>query len=105
MTVDKNLPIGTVVELNNHPGNPVMINGYCMVTKDGMRDYVGVPYPLGTENDVQMIIFNAELITGVLHEGMRANDYEMLVSLLDAERAKVAEMLARKRKEGPATLE
>ncbi|MBQ3485659.1 MAG: DUF4176 domain-containing protein [Clostridia bacterium] len=105
MTVDKNLPIGTVVVLNDQQTKPVMINGYCMVTKDGMRDYAGVPYPLGLENDVQMVIFNAEAITEVLYEGMRANDYEMLVSLLDEQRAKAVEKLARKGAEGPAMLE
>lgn len=69
--VQKFLPLGTVVLLNNGK-KKVMVTGYCCTgteTKDKLFDYAGCMYPEGVINSNQALMFNHDDIDKVYYVG------------------------------------
>lgn len=63
-------PVGTIVKLSIDKDCFFMISGY-LPRQDNqkVRDYFGVPFPLGLTKANQYILFDKNCITDVIHTG------------------------------------
>lgn len=73
MKEERFLPIGTVVLLDGAT-KPIMINGFCAVTKDmpdKTFDYRGCPWPEGVLLDSGVALFDHDQVKEILHIGYK----------------------------------
>lgn len=85
------LPIGSVVKLTDIEVK-VMIIGYMPVSADDSEDvheYSGIVYPLGYQNDDQIIQFDSSSISGIEYIGLQDREQmtfeENLISMIEEE--------------------
>ena len=78
------LPIGSVDKIRD-VDHSFMIFGYLQqsATKEGVVDYVAVPYPSGNISIAHQIGFKMTDITEVLFEGYITDDFKPIKELLE----------------------
>lgn len=78
----KNLfPVGTIVTIKGM-GQPLMITGYYQVYEEKVYDYVGVLYPTGLLSKQSTMVFNHEMLEGLVAGGYKDEDCEKLLKAM-----------------------
>lgn len=74
--MDKLLPVGSVVVLNNAPKSKIMISGYYIVDKKTNMgyQYSGVLLPAGIPNTNDFLLFNTMDIEKILFTGYQTDE-------------------------------
>lgn len=81
--MNKLLPIGSVVKIQESDKYAFMIVGYFPQNKEGeMRDYSAVRYPMGAYDSRVFFFINHKDISTVLFRGYENEEYSALMELI-----------------------
>lgn len=83
------LPVGSVVQLAGDADHIFMITGFYPIAEDVLYDYTAVQYPLGNATAETAILFTADKIDKVLHEGYKNAAFPILLDALEASTGKM----------------
>ena len=90
--MERYLPIGSVVQLNNGEAKLMIINRFPLFNNNGTIgyfDYSACIYPLGN-NDNQVYFFNSEDIQRIWFEGYVDEQEKVMQTRFESEKSKIS---------------